>query len=46
MSHECNLMPQLYGLSDRKRNDGAITCTLLEPGSQWRQPLCLYAWQR
>lgn len=27
-------------------NDEAITCTLLEPGSQWRQPLCLHAWQR
>lgn len=51
MTHECNLMPQLYGLtqkmlSDRKRNDKAITCMLLEPRSQWRQPLCLYAWQR
>lgn len=28
------------------RNDEAITCTLLEPGSRWRQPLCLHGWQR
>lgn len=39
-------MALLRKCCDRKRNDEAITCTLLEPGSQWWQPLCLHAWQR